>query len=389
MLEYMTTKEKAKELGISERRIQQLCKAGYIDSVIKVGRQYLIPSAFKKISADEINLIHFFPTIALPLSELIIDNPNQNFIDNDQRLLFNAEVYTYKMDYDSALDSLKNVNLDNDIKKISYYRILHKALISKRDCEGIKIVRQKINEMYLNTTNQYIAFIISIVLLDLNMTIVLDAKTINKNFHTNIFKNDFLAKLPFRYKPYVSFLYLFNMMKTADARYLSGFIEGFYIFRSDFSGYEILDIHFQIILAIAYIKMKNIELAKKLICDSVKRCFKDNVLFPIVRSHSAMCGLDLFYMDENQYRRLYKIWKKERANWSYVRRNLTNSVVIDTLTEREIAVYNLSKYGYSNSEIADALNLSLDTVKSYFSSIYQKLQVDGRKDLSELVICFV
>lgn len=48
------------------------------------------------------------------------------------------------------------------------------------------------------------------------------------------------------------------------------------------------------------------------------------------------------------------------------------------LSNREAEILVLMEKGYSNQEIADQLYISLSTVKSHISSIFQKLQVKRR-----------
>ncbi len=48
------------------------------------------------------------------------------------------------------------------------------------------------------------------------------------------------------------------------------------------------------------------------------------------------------------------------------------------LSKREIEVLELLAEGYSNQEIGDKLFVSLNTIKTHISSIYQKLNVQRR-----------
>ena len=48
------------------------------------------------------------------------------------------------------------------------------------------------------------------------------------------------------------------------------------------------------------------------------------------------------------------------------------------LTEREIALLELVKGGYSTKEIADRLNISPHTVKAHMGSLHSKLDIEPR-----------
>lgn len=57
-----------------------------------------------------------------------------------------------------------------------------------------------------------------------------------------------------------------------------------------------------------------------------------------------------------------------------------NVRLLDTLTEREQQILTLLASGYMYKEIADKLNLSVQTVRSYIRDIYSKLQVHSRME---------
>ncbi|MEO8588276.1 MAG: response regulator transcription factor [Flavobacteriales bacterium] len=63
-----------------------------------------------------------------------------------------------------------------------------------------------------------------------------------------------------------------------------------------------------------------------------------------------------------------------------VPRKKSNSALLDSLTKRERELLDLLAGGYRYKEIADKLDLSIDTVRSYIRDIYTKLQVHSRTD---------
>ncbi len=74
---------------------------------------------------------------------------------------------------------------------------------------------------------------------------------------------------------------------------------------------------------------------------------------------------------------------------SYVGRQSATPAVVDpfdTLTAREREVLQLVAEGYTNSQIASLLNISLKTVKAHRSNLMQKLDMHDRGDLIKLAI---
>src|SRR5262249_18358880 len=60
--------------------------------------------------------------------------------------------------------------------------------------------------------------------------------------------------------------------------------------------------------------------------------------------------------------------------------------LIEPLTRRELEVLQLLQARRTNDEIAQALSVSVDTVKKHAKNLYQKLQVDGRRHAVEQAI---
>jgi len=59
---------------------------------------------------------------------------------------------------------------------------------------------------------------------------------------------------------------------------------------------------------------------------------------------------------------------------------LTRRAVYPGLTEREMEVLHLVVQGQSNQQIADAMVITVATVKAYISNIFAKLQVASRAE---------
>jgi DNA-binding NarL/FixJ family response regulator len=58
---------------------------------------------------------------------------------------------------------------------------------------------------------------------------------------------------------------------------------------------------------------------------------------------------------------------------------------LDDLTHRERDIFSLVAAGYDNDQIADKLNLAIQTVRNQVSTIYAKLGVKDRFEIIRLV----
>ena len=57
--------------------------------------------------------------------------------------------------------------------------------------------------------------------------------------------------------------------------------------------------------------------------------------------------------------------------------------MVEYLTEQELTVLRMLPTMMSNAEIADAMDRSVNTVKSHLKSLYRKLGVERRRDAVE------
>ena len=60
-----------------------------------------------------------------------------------------------------------------------------------------------------------------------------------------------------------------------------------------------------------------------------------------------------------------------------------NTFDFSLLSRREIEVARLAAKGYTNAQIAEALFISTETVKSHMNAIFEKLGISSRKELME------
>ena len=58
----------------------------------------------------------------------------------------------------------------------------------------------------------------------------------------------------------------------------------------------------------------------------------------------------------------------------------------DDLTTTEFAMAMLAARSWTNQEIAEYLNISINTVKSHISEAMKKLNVENRKDLKQYML---
>ena len=87
-----------------------------------------------------------------------------------------------------------------------------------------------------------------------------------------------------------------------------------------------------------------------------------------------------------EFRRIIDITYRFSAGWRRVHNPLTGHDVADDLTTTEFAIAMLAARNWTTREIAEHLDVSVNTVKSHLSEAMRKLDVDNRKDLKQYML---
>lgn len=91
----------------------------------------------------------------------------------------------------------------------------------------------------------------------------------------------------------------------------------------------------------------------------------------------------IFSIVENIQKKNNDSKKADKEKNNVIEENDKNEQKLDfkILSRREIEVARLAAKGYTNSQIAEELFISTETVKSHMNSIFEKLKITSRKEL--------
>lgn len=106
-----------------------------------------------------------------------------------------------------------------------------------------------------------------------------------------------------------------------------------------------------------------------------------NVLLPAIRTAArGMCIINGVKMNKAEAFRWLATWMDAHSSSN------STSPRIDVISAREMEVLALMVRGASNKELAQALNISIQTVKNHVSSIMRKLHVQDRTQAAVLAL---
>ena len=88
----------------------------------------------------------------------------------------------------------------------------------------------------------------------------------------------------------------------------------------------------------------------------------------------------------DDFKRIIDITYRFSSGWRSVHNPVTGHDVADDLTTTEFAIAMLAARGWTTQEIAEHLNISVNTVKAHISEAMKKLQVSSRKALKQYML---
>lgn len=74
------------------------------------------------------------------------------------------------------------------------------------------------------------------------------------------------------------------------------------------------------------------------------------------------------------------------SGWRKIHNPETGHDVADNLTTTEFATAMLAARGWTNPEIGEHMNISVNTVKHHISQVMKKLHIESRKDLKKYML---
>lgn len=135
--------------------------------------------------------------------------------------------------------------------------------------------------------------------------------------------------------------------------------------------------------------LEKVELGKEFFRKAFALAKEDGLFEPIGEHHGLLQGLIEICLKKSEktyYEKIIGITYKFSYGWRRVHNPITNSNVADTLTTTEFTVAMLANKGWTNGEIADYLELNINTVKSHITNVFNKLGISSRKELNEYML---
>lgn len=153
--------------------------------------------------------------------------------------------------------------------------------------------------------------------------------------------------------------------------------------------YPIAMIYLNLIAAMDAMNLEDRELARTYFMNAWELARPDDLIEAIGEHHGLLQGLIETCMKEQypeDYERIIEITYRFSYGWRRIHNPETKEDVADNLTTMEFTIAMLANRGWTNVEIAEYMGVTPRTVKQYLTTIYNKLNIDNRKQLEAYML---
>ena len=210
-------------------------------------------------------------------------------------------------------------------------------------------------------------------------------------FHLGIDKlppvNDYLKLLPPGLKLFGSYLMAHQAYLKGEYEKGLGIVETVLSFEGE--TYLIPTIFIYLSGAMNAMSLNRVEKGKEYFLKAYELAKEDELLEPIGEHHGLLHGLIEICLKKSEksvYERIIKITYQFSYGWRRVHNPIANENVADTLTTTEFTIAMLANRGWTNNEIADYMEMNVNTVKNHITNVFNKLGINSRKELNEFML---
>lgn len=152
--------------------------------------------------------------------------------------------------------------------------------------------------------------------------------------------------------------------------------------------HPLVSIYLNLAASMAAMNLSRFEQADRLFLSALELAAPEGYIQPFVGHHGPLQGMVEKHIRDREpglYKMIAEKVVRFRSGWTEIHNPRSSHKVTNLLTPYEFALAMMASKGKTNKAIADYLHISINTVKSHLSTIYQKLDITKRTDLKELL----
>lgn len=395
---YWTVRDAAREWGISERLVQQLCSDARIDGTRRFGRSWAIPEgAPKPEDPRRARKVSGQPDDAAPVPELVpMPLMNTAFApgsclacvesieDDDVRAVARAEYHYFSGRADLAAGEAEPyLSSEDPALRLSACWIYCFASLTLGDIGAARRALVGVQDALAaddTVPPQHraaAAFIASGAEVLLHLPVSGAARELPT----------LVPLLPRGLRLFALYLQAHHAYLDGDYGRCVGLVDAAFAVRGEV--YPIADIYLHLAAVMGHMGLRQTEQAQRHLLAAWDLARPDGLIEPFGEHHGLLGGMLEAVIKPGwpeDFRRIIDITYRFSAGWRRVHNPATGDDVADNLTTTEFATCMLAARGWTNQEIADHMGVSANTVKSFISSALRKLGINRRQDLGRFML---
>lgn len=394
-MKFETAAQAAARMGVTVRAVQKWAKEGKLEGAQKMGRDWMIPfgavvteskTEMAEVETEKKVFDVAFPMFQLPyFSGDILEHINK-INDIDERNLYLMEYYYFIGELEKSEDItelyIDSPNLkyrlsaelfstfDNMITghlhKVHFAAGLLKMEIENSDLTDESVVRDNALKVFAG--------------------VVLKTQ-LHTPFETVPQIEEYIKHLPEGLRIIALYLSAYKAYLAKDYSRSLGIAQA--AINCSTMQYPIPKIYCNIICAIDCINLLQLGKAGEYIKKAWELAIPYKMYMPFVEHYSILQGLlenHFKHTDNNNYNKIIDLARTYNTTWYQVYNKKTDGKVTSELTPTEFTIAMLYSRNWKAKEIAAHMHIAERTVTNYIQVIYEKLNINGRKELEKYVL---
>lgn len=402
MKDYLSLREAAQKWGVSERRINQYCTEGRIAGAQRIGKAWAIPSNAQKpgdprrmrqqgkipplqTSAggrlNHANLMPLMNTAFVPgncQAAVLAMTPGP------RRDIALAEYHYFSGQPEAAAKEAEVYLTSPDIgAKLSACLIYAYANLSLGRIPRARFALDELNAALASAGKESPEFRAAAAFVASAGAVLLHLPMPDKLPEIE----SFLPLLPPGLRAFALYVQAHYLYLKKEYSKSAGTVEATLAMGA--SAYPIPAIYLHLVAVMDYMSLKQSEQAQGHLLTAWEMARPDDLIEGFGEHHGllgAMLEAVIKPKWPEDFKRIIDITYRFSSGWRRVHNPITGHDVADDLTTTEFAIAMLAARNWTTQEIAEHLNISVNTVKSHISEAMRKLNVRNRKSLKQYML---
>ena len=402
MKDYLSLREAAQKWGVSERRINQYCTEGRIAGAQRIGKAWAIPSNAQKpgdprrmrqqgkipplqtSAGGRLNHANLMPLMNTAFVPGNCQAAALAMTPGPRRDIALAEYHYFSGQPEAAAKEAEVYLTSPDIgAKLSACLIYAYANLSLGRIPRARFALDELNAALASAGKESPEFRAAAAFVASAGAVLLHLPMPDKQPEIE----SFLPLLPPGLRAFALYVQAHYLYLKKEYSKSAGTVEATLAMGA--SAYPIPAIYLHLVAVMDYMSLKQSEQAQGHLLTAWEMARPDDLIEGFGEHHGllgAMLEAVIKPKWPEDFKRIIDITYRFSSGWRRVHNPITGHDVADDLTTTEFAIAMLAARNWTTQEIAEHLNISVNTVKSHISEAMRKLNVRNRKSLKQYML---